>query len=786
MRRRKKTQVYSTCFVLDLHKLLLYQLSAVPTPFFSLVFPASLSGNLSLRSGWLLMSVIILEDHNHLLYSASRPLSPTFGLQILNSDLEDGNDPSSENEDPFGDPISVLRFGIKPPPSLPSKRESKGKDAKPNALPQMEGDRGNRSERRALANKSTNNSTLARPRDIHRVAYGPAADVLPQSFKRETDLSPKLHPKKKPRLNPQTTPQLILRAEPPMRPRKPRQAGPSLEDQDFLAILSPSKARKPGYKSHFRRYSGISENGSDRPYNEPPKILGINGIGMNDSVNIGPGAWVRDKARDILSGTKRVAEKILGVSPSSSRYKRQQQKVGQFERRFGILRDSGMSQDLREERTKDASASSPVVFEIGFSGGDGISLQDFLEDPFSSPEDYELGQDMDVEVDEDQLFGTYSGVKPNRISRNRLRKTESTQDLLVLGSTKTRRTKGAIVTKQLDPGFCIDDRSFSKTWDTLDSFLAATNLSPGIAYEFHNPESDNEMPSSSPMAKSTPKKDWNQYENPEGAEALEWEPDRRARRKKHPTNSMIITLGSSDTDCLEGMVTGELSGEGDKHKYNKNSWDDGGEEGGETKFSTNFDGIGIQRILNDQKEQDEAAIELKELGHLFLYPAASQAEFRKNQSDMGMFDRAVTEKEKNYYSSEMSIDGDSDNEEDMKTLSTIIVAKRGARGLKGEVSLRQKDNNVVHMSNSKIGKLISRNKKLKGIDKAGGGAAQYSDYEGNRAVTFRVISKTVAKGAGRGVGKRDTKRRKPSMGHDRMEVGNDIDELQMDLPGMRI
>lgn len=738
------------------------------------------------------MSTAISEGYGHPPHPLVLSMSPIGGLRALSPAFGDVDDPIGEGEDPFGDPTSPIGFSLKPPPPPPPKRGNKAKAKSSSALPQNEGRKESKFEKRALANKSTNHLVGARPTTTTGVTYGSIATILPQQSKRETRPSPKIHQKKRPRLNPQITPQLVLKVEPPVRPRKHRQAGPSLEDQDFPAILSPSKARKPDYKSHFRKYSGISENGSDRPYNEPPTGLGISGIGMNDSIGTISGTWVREKAKGIFSGTKKAAEKILGVSPSSARYKCQQQKneksklkdmVQAVIKSRSAPKAAGMLQKTQKERVDDGSISGTIVSELESSNGDVVSLQDFLEDPFSSPEDYELDQAVDPRKERYHPLRAYSTSKSNRRAYNKLWRTESIQDLLVLGSTKVQGAERAVTAQKSDPKYRTKDRSPARNWKDLSSFFATTSLGQGTAYEFNHSGSENEMPSSSPMAKSTPKKDWYRYGSSDSRGMFDLGANRRAKgNNQSPVRPKVAVLGSSGADRLEGTATEELLNDNGGNGYDEYSWDEGDEEGAE--FSTKLNKNGAREGWGDHQEQHGATIRLGETKHPPLRAADPEDEFCGDPYGVRISGKDAVE-EKDCYSLEMSIDGLSD-EEDKRTLSTIIVTKTDVRDLQG-VDRGQNSKGVIHTGGSRISKQFSKGKKLKPANRDERITASRSGGGGNRAAVSRVAAKKIAaKEAGRGSRVKEIRRRRPSLGYDRMEVGNDVDELQMDLPGMRI
>lgn len=702
-----------------------------------------------------------MEGYGRLLHSPTRFLARGLEGNAANSTSEDIEDPISEDEDPFADPVSLVSYKPKPSllPSPPHKQEHKGKAAKSTARPQYREDE-DQFRRSALTDKSTNHPILTQPIAVG-VAYGSAAAItFLQPPKSGALLSPKLHLKKEPRLDSQSTPQVILEVEPPTRPRKSRQAGPPLEGQDFPTTLSPSKARMADYKSHPRKYTGISEGGSDRPYYEPPTLLGISDTRMNDSIGTISGTWVRERAKNIFGGTKKVAERVLGVSPSSARYK-----YRPWEGETPKLK-ARVIQKRREIQTRRI-AKHPVPNPVSTSGiessaGDVVSLQDFLEDPFSLPGDYGLDRNMDAKEDDGSSVELGHAEGPNGEIRNRLWRPESIQNLLVLGSPKTRyiHAEKAATTKQSDTRYCIKENG-----SPVSSFLATTGINPGTACGFNHLDSDNEMLSSSPIAKSTPKKDWHRYEGRDATNILKWETNSRTRGKPpNPAKPMITALDSSDTDCLEGVATGG-------NEFDGNSRD---ERDKGVEFYTKSNGGEAGGSRKNSQEQKALVARLRRTKNPLRRVAGPEDEHCEDQYGIGISGSDTAEEEKDYCPLEISIDGAFESEEDRMITSTI--ARTSIIDLEEEVNPRKRCGDV----RTRTGKPLSKDKKTRLTGRTEGVAVNSSHSRSNRAVVSRVISK-IATGR-----KKEIKRRKFSLGYDGMEMDDDVDELQMDWPGIRI
>lgn len=647
-------------------------------------------------------SLICQEGHDRLSRSTTRPLTHNLGENAHDSGSEDIGDPISEDEDPFTDPVSLVNYRLKPPPpppplSLPHKEANKGNSGESAAHSQHHGGGGDKPKRAVLTDKSTNHPISTQLMTVGGVTHDfIAAITFPQPPKNETLPSLKIHSKRRPRFGPQGTPQPIIEVELPTRPRKSRQTGPSLEDQDFPTILSPSKARRPDYRGHFRRYPGISEGGSGRPYYEPPTLLGISDVGINDSIGTISGTWVRERARGIFGGTKKTTERVLGISPSSAHRKRRGE-TSKLEDK--VIQKHREAEKAQERRIRKYPAPGPVsTSKTQSSSGKVVSLCGCLEDPFSSPEDYELDQNMNAKVNEGNSVKSRHAENPNQEGRSGLRKLESIRDLLV-----------------------------------------TADLSSGAAHEFNHSESDNEMLSSSPMAKSTPKKEWYRYEDRDTANTFGWGANHRTKGKPpNPVKAMIIALDSSDTDCLEGTFMRGLRADDVGDRGGENNWD---ERGKEVDF---FNGNKIRGNPKGHQKQNEMATRLGRMKNPLVRNAVPGNGRCKEPYEVEIPKSDITG---DCTPLNMSVDGVSESEEDKRAIARacIIYSKEE------EENPRKRCKYVIRKDGSKTGKLLPKDKKPKSTDR-------------------------VVKGR---------KGQKSFFAYGMMET-EDIDELQMDLPGMRI
>lgn len=682
-------------------------------------------------------SLIILKGNGRLPESPTRPLTHHLKENAHNLAGEEIDDPISGDEDQSTDPVSHLSYNLKPLTLLPPfptshKQGHKGKAAKPTARFQYHEGEGDQSKRPVLFDKSTNYPILTQPTTATGAAYDSvAATTFPQLLTRDLHPSPKLHLKKL-GLSPQNTPQLITEVELPMRPSKLRQAGLSLVDQDFPIVFSPSKACKPKYRSDFWGYSKIS---SGSPFCEPI-LPGVNDPGMDDSIGTISRTWAHERAKTIFSGKNQAAERILGVTPSSAGPKQQQQKniTPKLKDRVHLVIQK--CREAQKGRTKRFLVPSPSGIES--SPTNVVGLRDFPEDPFSPQESHELYQNINGKVSK------RSSAEPRRaVNTNRESRPESIPNL-VPGSTRIESEQVAI-RKRSNAKSKIEEGG-----GLISSFPAIAGPGLGAAYGFNHSESDNEMLSSSPIAKSTPKKDWYRYEYPDTVNTLRRETNRQTLRTKQiPVKATILAIGSSDTDCLEGMAMGEHTNEDVKNRGDESSWD-------------------RSKIGGGRKGPQEV---VPRLGGMKYRVTAPGGEHRKSPYKIEIPEGGTGGKGRSYCRPEMIINGFSNSEEGITTARAKIIDLKERK-----VNPRKRSKYLIRMDGSRTGKPLSRDKKLKLTE---GVAFNFSD---SKSKSKRPIVPRV----GGVVGKKGIEIRKSSLGYDRMEMDDDVDELQMDLPGMRI
>lgn len=533
------------------------------------------------------------------------------------------------------------------------------------------------------------------------VAFNSAAGVsFSQVLKLDTPSDPKIYPNRKTALSPKDTPLLIVEVAHPTRPRKSRPAVPSLFHQIFPTIMF-SNIYKPGYKSHFRSHSEISESGSERLYYGQLGLSRVCDPAMDESIDTTSGTWVRNRTQNILHGTNQETEKTLGVSPLDTSYDHHQLKTesSKLNNAITLVVQRHQGQRMKKGRIIRYSVSSPVdTSEMKTSTRDVMSLRNSFEDPFSISGGYRFNRDRRAGKNRRSSVHLHCPMGP---SQGCCGPEESIRNQKVAGTLKIKDPKGVATVRQRN----------TKSND------ATTDLIPGTTYEFNNPKSGNEMPPSSPMAKSTPKQNWYRYEDNDSVDTPIQKKNHRAQRtKRDPLKAMVLASGNSYTDCLEGVAMRELPV--------KNTC-----RGDEDKEGPGF----VSEIGRDCQEQNEVVMRLGRMKHPYHHSSYGSKIPKENKGGKGR--------------------------------GRIVAVN--ILGLKNEkADLRKRHNDVIHTDGSRIGKQSSEEKKHQLTSSAG---------------SKRVVS------AGGDAGRKEIHTRNSSLRYyERMRMGDEVDELQMDLPGMRI
>lgn len=548
--------------------------------------------------------------------------------------------------------------------------------------------------RPTLTDKSTNNPILSKSTTTIQVAFDSAAGItLPQLPKVDTPPYPKINPKRKPALDPKDTPLLIVEVA---YPTKPHPAVSSLGHKDFATTLLSSNVRKPGCKRYFRSHSEPSETGSDNLYYRPPGVLGVSAPRMNDSIGITSRTW----ARDILGGTNQETEKTVGVSLLVTGYGHQESKneLPELKNTLDLVVQRHQGQRMQKGRVIDYPDFSPVnTSELISSTRNVMSPRDFLEDPFFIPERYKFNRGIRVGKDTGGSVRLHCAMDPTQ-DRCNLKERIGNRTEVGLPKIRQKHFESVAITRQLNTKFSLAP--------------ATTDLNQGTAFEFNDSESDNEMPSSSPIAKSTPKKDWYRFEDYDSVDTHNWGKNRQAQGEKPgPLKPMIFAWGSSDIHRLEGVTMRELPG---------------GRPGS------------VSKIQQGCQEQTETVDTFGGIKHPHRHSSSRSEIPEENKRGEG--------------------------KSTIVTVNIIDLKKK-------KINSRKRNKDLIYMDESRMGKRLSREKKHK--------------LTGS-AVNFRNSGSKSVDSAGGDVREKEIHTRNSSLRYERTGMGDDIDELQMDLPGMRI
>ena len=281
------------------------------------------------------------------------------------------------------------------------------------------------------------------------------------------------------------------------------EAWPTLEDQDFPNILSPSTSR-----AHSKRLSILSANPasittatSQRPVHEPPQNSGISEQILVKS----PSLNFLDKAKEVATDTTRAAVKFLPalVQPKTKKAPKKKARMAKREsldstvgskwKAFGKgtnirspeyeeVVDPTDSEDLREGNTTRTWKYSPGHRVLGaeeshqnlLSGPTSESDADEGEASMGSPEAYEAS---DVEM----ITDSNSAFKPNAIphsKRSRKRFEKYTKDLHrqePFNDDTEQGFDGDVEMLTGEDDYDLDESSGVNIGDVLDNFLPWAN-----------------------------------------------------------------------------------------------------------------------------------------------------------------------------------------------------------------------------------------------------------------------------------------------------------------------
>jgi hypothetical protein len=555
----------------------------------------------------------------------------------------------------------------------------------------------------ALREKSTNHPILIRSAaQIRETSEASTTSLLRQNIKN--------HRTKKQKFN--NTPRVISDAKTPLRPQKHRYLKPVYEQRDFPEAQSPTKIR--GYISQ--------ETESDGIYSEGPTILGTPASDMDDNASTTSVAWVRERARDIFSGTRKAAGKIMGVAPSNAKCRDQKEERPKLKDiiKNGAIKGSygAMNNHLQVTQKENIDFRGGYANDIFSKNKGSVSLHEYSQEPLSRPEDC---QNKDS-GDEDPL-GLHRTTNSSR--QKNFWRSENIQDLLMLGSAKIQYTK-----KQKD-----HSSKHATGNEDPNSFQNSVNTSPqGSVYDL----SDNGMPSSSPLFKSTPNKE-----------------QCNSRSNKNPFYS--------DADsCKDMYMDGSL---------NERSSD----EGNETTKCDEDELLGKNIHYKEKVKRNAMPTENQ---RLMLRAASSEDELYQAPydcqalNDIETFRKSVTGNEEGHVRRGIG----SYKKKNVKALDTAHTSKTLGDGPPKEFNQRQQHGkDIIHVGGSRTSRYVP----VKGTVE---GAGKKNDKSNRARVPLKKKSSgRIGKG---GVGK-ETRKRKSSRGYEKLE-DDDMDELQMDLPSMMI
>ncbi|KAG0634549.1 hypothetical protein HOY80DRAFT_912106 [Tuber brumale] len=289
---------------------------------------------------------------------------------------------------------------------------------------------------------------------------------------------------------------------PPPRPRKIRHHTPSLGDQDLPHLLSPSKARSPiSEDNYFRRFSTRAGGKEvNRPYSTPPTGSGIDQHGMADG-NSRASTWVRDKARYLM---KKTAEK-MGSSPPNARHKSHCEEVTptplEMTSREGVRKTISPQYSVeRMKRRRKGYEPVPAAVDCGTgyeSNGDSP-----VKDPFCS------GQDGDFE------HGIFAGESSDYIAEIPKRRrnfqepygwgtrAQNTQNLLAQAKGMNPPMKAGTRhrSRKFKYNAELEDKNLGEYWDERESLIAGATESL-MAYMSDSNENVSPGPVKQPTSK---------------------------------------------------------------------------------------------------------------------------------------------------------------------------------------------------------------------------------------------------------------------------------------------
>lgn len=443
---------------------------------------------------------------------------------------------------------------------------------------------------------------------------------------------------------------------------------------------------------------------------------------MDDNASTTSVTWVRERARDIFSGTRKAAGRVMGVAPSNAKRRDQKEELPKLK---GIIKNGAtkgsygaINNHLQVTQKENIDFRGGHANDIFSKNKGSVSLHEYSREPLSHPEDC---QNKDF-GDEDPL-GLHRTTNSSR--QKNFWRSENIQDLLMLGSAKIQYTK-----KQKD---C--SSKYATGNEDPNSFQNSVNISPqGSIYDL----SDNGMPSSSPLFKSTPNKE-----------------QCNLRSNKNPFYS--------DADsCKDMYMDGSL---------NERSSD----EGNETTKCDEDEFLGENIHYKEKVKRNARSTESQ---HLILRAASSEDELYQAPygcqalNDTGTFRKSVTGNGEG----QVRRGVESYKKKNVKALDTAPTSRAIGDAPPKEFNQQQQHGkDIIHVGGSRTSRYVP----VKGTVE---GAGKKTDKSNRARIPLKKKpSGRIGKG---GVGK-EARKRKSSRGYEKLE-DDDMDELQMDLPSMMI
>ena len=344
-----------------------------------------------------------------------------------------------------------------------------------------------------------------------------------------------------------------LTGGPPPRPHKIRHYAPSSEGQDLPCHLSPSKARGPISRDDFRQFSTGAAEEVSMPCNTLPTEAGIDRDGMADD-NTRVDAWVRGKTRCV---TEKTAEKTMGSSPPSARYKSHSVGVTPtpLKKTFGGgIRKTFSPRYSAEGMKKRRKGYEPVPTTTDYETECESDGDSSAKDPFASDQDDGFERRIFAGESSDYIVEIPKRHRGFQEPYDWDTRAENTQNLLAQTkemdpSTKRAGTRSRFRKFKYDAG--LEDKSLGEDWDERQSSIAgaADNL---MAYM---PDSDENVSPGS-VAQPSKRQSWGQLKTPSKTKSKKRAGKPLPLKKKRNSRSKLLGLaGDTSIDSTVGSGT---------------------------------------------------------------------------------------------------------------------------------------------------------------------------------------------------------------------------------------